>query len=469
LKVSTVILAAGQGTRMKSDLPKVLHPLAGRPMIRYVVDIALALEPASVVVVVGHGVEQVWKVVGEGVAYALQAEQLGTGHAVLQAAEAAAGQGDTVLVLFGDTPLVRPGTLRKLLEHHAAATTVATLLSFQPDDPTGYGRIVRDPGTGQVLAIVEEKEATPEEKAIGEASSGIYCFRDEWLWPNLARLERRPGGEVYLTDLVDVARRQGEGVAAMPASDALEVIGLDNRLKLARAEAEMRRRINEGWMLAGVTLVHPESTYIEADVEIGIDTTIWPSTYLRGRTRIGPGCTLGPGSVIVDSSLGEGCRVELSVVEQATMERDSNVGPFGHLRRGAHLGEGAHMGNFGEIKNAYLGPGAKMGHMSYLGDATVGAGANIGAGTITCNYDGQRKHRTVIGAAAFIGSDTMLVAPVTIGEGAKTGAGSVVTRDVPPGAMAYGVPATIRGELTPEGALPSLAEGHSGPDEVEGK
>jgi bifunctional UDP-N-acetylglucosamine pyrophosphorylase / glucosamine-1-phosphate N-acetyltransferase len=468
LTVSTVILAAGQGTRMRSELPKVLHPLAGRPMIRYVIDSALTLKPARVTVVVGYGAERVRQAVGEGVAYATQAEQLGTGHALLQAADVAAGQADTVLVLYGDTPLIRPETLQTLLARHVAAATVVTLLTFTPTDPTGYGRILRDPGTGQVLAIVEEREATPAEKAIGEANSGIFCFRDEWLWPGLARLKRRPGGEFYLTDLVDLARRQGDAVSAVPAFDSQELIGLDNRLKLAQAEAEMRRRINEGWMLAGVTFVDPKSTYIEADVEIGVDTTIWPSTYLRGQTRIGPGCTLGPGSVIVDSRIGEGCRVELSVVERATMERGSGVGPFGHLRRGAHLGEGAHMGNFGEIKNAYLGPGAKMGHMSYLGDATVGAGANIGAGTITCNYDGQRKHRTVIGDAAFIGSDTMLVAPVTIGDGAKTGAGSVVTRDVPPGALAYGVPATIRAEPAPQGVLPQ-AESGPDPEELEEK
>jgi bifunctional UDP-N-acetylglucosamine pyrophosphorylase/glucosamine-1-phosphate N-acetyltransferase len=218
-------------------------------------------------------------------------------------------------------------------------------------------------------------------------------------------------------------------------------MGVDHRAKLARAEAEMRRRINEDWMLAGVTLIHPEATYIDASVEIGPDTVIWPNTLLQGQTRIGAGCTIGPGSLIRSSTIGDGCRVELSVVEEAVMEDGSEIGPYGHVRKGGHLGLGAHMGNFGEIKNATLGPGAKMGHFGYLGDATVGAGANIGAGTITCNYDGTRKHRTEIGAGAFIGSDTMLVAPVTVGEGAKTGAGSVVTRDVPPAGLVYGVPA----------------------------
>jgi bifunctional UDP-N-acetylglucosamine pyrophosphorylase/glucosamine-1-phosphate N-acetyltransferase len=454
LNLTVIVLAAGEGTRMKSDLPKVLHSLAGRPMVRYVVDVARSLEPACLVTVVGYGADLVRQVLGDEVVYAVQAEQLGTGHAVQQAKAAAAGRASTVLVLYGDTPLIRFESLRQAVAHHEARGAVATILTFRPDDPAGYGRILRKAGTDEVLAIVEEKEATPEQRRIDEASCGIFCFRDEWLWPNLERLERRPTGEFYLTDLVAVAREQGESVTALCVADALEVMGLDHRLKLAQAEAEMRRRINERWMLAGVTLIHPETTYIEAGVEIAADTVIWPNSLLQGQTRIGGGCTIGPGAVIRDSTVGNGCRVELSVIEQAVMDEGSSIGPFGHLRKGAHLGVGARMGNFGEMKNAYLGPGAKMGHVSYLGDATVGAGANIGAGTITCNYDGKRKYRTVIGAGAFIGSDTMLVAPVEIGDGAETGAGSVVTHDVPPGRIAYGVPARVKpisAEEEPEG------------------
>ncbi|MFN2245320.1 MAG: DapH/DapD/GlmU-related protein, partial [Anaerolineae bacterium] len=272
-----------------------------------------------------------------------------------------------------------------------------------------------------------------------------------WLWPSLAEIEKSPAGEYYLTDLVAIARAQGEPVTAWTVADPLEVIGLDHRVKLAQGEAEMRRRINHRWMAAGVTLVDPEATYVDADVEIGSDTTIWPNTYLQGQTRIGQECIIGPGSIVRDSSIGDRCRVELSVVEQAIMEEDSDIGPFGHLRKGAHLGKGAHMGNFGEMKNSYLGPGAKMGHVGYLGDATVEAGANIGAGTITCNYDGKHKHKTLIGKQAFIGSGTMLVAPVEIGEGATTGAGSVVTRDVPDRSVAYGVPARVRSTPDEEG------------------
>jgi bifunctional UDP-N-acetylglucosamine pyrophosphorylase/glucosamine-1-phosphate N-acetyltransferase len=444
LTLTMVILAAGQGVRMKSDLPKVIHPLAGRPMVQFVLDAARALDPTNLVAVVGYGADLVCEAMGGRILYVTQAEQFGTGHAVQQAEGVVAGKAGTVLVLYGDTPLIQPGTLKKMVDHHHAEGAAVTLLTFGPRDPTGYGRIVRDEGTGQVLAIVEEKEATPAQRAIGEVNSGILCFRDEWLWPNLAQLERRPGGEFYLTDLVALACAQGEPVAALHVSDPMEVMGLDTRLKLARAETEMRQRINERWMRAGVTLVHPETTYIEANVEIGADTVIWPNTLLQGQTRIGQRCTLGPGTVIRDSTIGDGCRVEMSMVEQATMEEGSDVGPFGHLRKGAHLGVGAHMGNFGEVKNSYLGPGAKMGHFSYLGDTTVGPRANIGAGTVTCNYDGQRKHRTIIGEGAFIGSGTMLVAPVEIGDGATTGAGSVVTRDVPPGSVAYGVPAKAR-------------------------
>ena len=455
MSLTIVVLAAGQGVRMNSDLPKVMHPLAGRPMVRFATDASRALAPENLIVVVGYRADLVRGAAGEGITFVTQDEQLGTGHAVQQA-QLAAGQASTVLVLYGDTPLIRPETLRQVVGHHEETGAAVTVLTSRQPDPTGYGRIVRHPGTDSVLAIVEERDATPEQKAIDEVSSGIFCFRDAWLWPNLVEIPKSPGGEYYLTDLVAIARAQGELVTAWTVADPLEVIGLDHRIKLAQGEAEMRRRINEGWMAAGVTLVHPATTYIDADVEIGSDTAIWPNTYLQGKSRIGRGCTIGPSSVIRDSEIGDRCRVELSVVEQAIMEEDSDVGPFGHLRKGAHLAKGAHMGNFGEIKNATLGPGAKMGHFSYLGDATVGAGANVGAGTITCNYDGEHKHQTVIGARAFIGSGTMLVAPVEIGDGATTGAGSVVTRNVPANSVAYGVPAKVR--VAPDAEEPEVED-----------
>jgi bifunctional UDP-N-acetylglucosamine pyrophosphorylase/glucosamine-1-phosphate N-acetyltransferase len=326
---------------------------------------------------------------------------------------------------------------------HTTSGAAVTILSFRPEDPSGYGRIVRDAVSDRVLAIVEDRHATTEQRAIREVNSGIFCFADGWLWSNLARVRPRPGGEYYLTDLVEVACERQQRVEAM-AAGSLEVMGLDVRSKLAQAEAEMRRRINAHWMLSGVSLLDPATTYIDAGVEIGTDTLVLPGSYLHGKTRIGRRCSIGPGAVIRDSTIADGCRVQLSVVEGAIMEAGSDVGPYSHLRKGARVGAGAHVGNFGEIKNSTLGPGVKMGHFSYLGDATLGAGVNVGAGTITCNFDGTTKHPTVVGDGAFIGSDTMLVAPVTVGEGARTGAGSVVTDDIPPHSVAFGVPARVR-------------------------
>jgi bifunctional UDP-N-acetylglucosamine pyrophosphorylase/glucosamine-1-phosphate N-acetyltransferase len=440
---SIVILAAGQGTRMKSQLPKVLHPLAGRPMVKYVLDVATQLEPISLALVVGYGAQQLRQVLGDEILYVEQLEQLGTGHAVLQARELVAGQAETVLVLYGDTPFITRQTLEAMLAHHTKDKAAITLLTFRPDDPADYGRILRGE-SGGVAGIVEHKEATPEQREITEVNSGILCFRDAWLWSHLEGLQPKHG-EYYLADLVELAVAEGELVAAK-AADATEVMGLDDRVNLARAEALMRQRINEGWMLAGVTLLDPASTYIEASVEVGQDTVIYPNTHLRGSTTIGRDCRIGPDTIIRDSAVGSGCVIEASVVEGATVEDDVDVGPFAHLRKGAHLAKGVHVGNFGEIKNSYLGPGTKMGHFSYLGDATLGANVNVGAGTITCNYDGERKHPTVVEDDVFIGSDTMLVAPVKVGKGAKTGAGAVVTRDVSPGQVVYGVPAKAKEE-----------------------
>jgi bifunctional UDP-N-acetylglucosamine pyrophosphorylase/glucosamine-1-phosphate N-acetyltransferase len=440
---SIVILAAGQGTRMKSQLPKVLHPLAGRPMVKYVLDVATQLGPISLALVVGYGAQQLRQVLGDEILYVEQLEQLGTGHAVLQARELVAGQAETVLVLYGDTPFITRQTLEAMLAHHTKDKAAITLLTFRPDDPADYGRILRGE-SGGVAGIVEHKEATPEQREITEVNSGILCFRDAWLWSHLEGLQPKHG-EYYLADLVELAVAEGELVAAK-AADATEVMGLDDRVNLARAEALMRQRINEGWMLAGVTLLDPASTYIEASVEVGQDTVIYPNTHLRGSTTIGRDCRIGPDTIICDSAVGSGCIIEASVVEGATVEDDVDVGPFAHLRKGAHLAKGVHVGNFGEIKNSYLGPGTKMGHFSYLGDATLGANVNVGAGTITCNYDGERKHPTVVEDDVFIGSDTMLVAPVKVGKGAKTGAGAVVTRDVSPGQVVYGVPAKAKEE-----------------------
>jgi bifunctional UDP-N-acetylglucosamine pyrophosphorylase/glucosamine-1-phosphate N-acetyltransferase len=446
MKLATVILAAGQGVRMKSDLPKVLHPLLGRPLVTYAVETARALTGTTPVLVVGYGAEAVRETVGDDAVFVEQAEQRGTGHAVLQAREVLQGQSDLVLVTYADMPLLTTETLRQLVKRQQENSGPITMLTLVEENPRGFGRVIRDE-SDVVIEIVEEAVATPEQLAIRELNAGVYCFNADWLWTHVDRIPLSlPKREYYLTDLIGMAIAEGLRVEAVTAEDAAEALGINTRVHLAEAESVLRRRINEHWMLAGVTLLDPTTTYIEPGVTIGKDTTVWPNTHLRGQTTIGEQCHIGPNSIVVDCRIGNRCRVLASVLEQAVMEDGSDIGPFCRLRKGAWLCEGAHMGNFGEMKNATLGPGAKMGHFSYLGDAEVGARVNIGAGTITCNYDGVRKYKTVIEEGAFIGSDTMLVAPVRVGKGATTGAGAVVTHDVPENALAYGVPARVRGE-----------------------
>jgi bifunctional UDP-N-acetylglucosamine pyrophosphorylase/glucosamine-1-phosphate N-acetyltransferase len=448
-KLSIVILAAGQSTRMKSELPKVLHPLAGKPMVQYAVETAADLTSEKPLLVVGNGADQVRRAVGDRVIYVEQKEQLGTGHALLQTRPLLEGRRETVLVWYADMPLLSADTLRQLIELQKEGKGPIAMLTVEADDPMGFGRILRDE-SGRVVGIVEEAVATDAQKAIKELNCGVYCFDGDWLWPHLTQLPLSPKGEYYLTDLVVMAVAEGQAVEALKIGDVTEVLGINERTHLAQAEAVMRQRINEKWMLEGVTLLAPALTFIDATVEIGQDTVVYPNTHLEGATVIGRQCRLGPTTIVRDSTIGDGCTIEASVVEGAVLEDGVDVGPFSHLRKGAHLAKGVHVGNFGEIKNSYLGPGTKMGHFSYLGDATVGQEVNIGAGTITCNYDGQRKHRTIIEDGAFIGSDTMLVAPVRVGAGAKIGAGSVVTHDIPPHSIAYGVPARVKGKVEEE-------------------
>jgi bifunctional UDP-N-acetylglucosamine pyrophosphorylase/glucosamine-1-phosphate N-acetyltransferase len=443
VKLATIILAAGQGTRMKSELPKVLHPIAGRPMVSHAIDATLALGGARPALVVGYRADLVRQTIGDRVDYVVQSEQLGTGHAVMQARAAIEGRGDDVLVLYGDTPFIGVETLRAMLDEHVRAGATVTLLTFRPADPLRFGRIVRGE-SGGVVDIVEFKEATPDQLAIREVNSGILCFKASWLWSHLDRLQPKHGhGEYYLTDLVALAAAEGQTIAAREAP-AEEVVGIDDRARLAWAERLMRDRIAQRLMLSGVTLIDPAATYISAETVVEPDTTIYPGTHLEGETRIGRGCRIGPNAIVRDSVIGDGCRVEASVVENATLEENVRVGPFAHLRKGAYLERGVECGNYAEVKNSRLGAGSKQHHFSYLGDATLGRQVNIGAGTITCNYDGVKKHRTEIGDDVFIGSDTMLIAPLRVGTGAKTGAGSIVTHDVADGEVVYGVPARAR-------------------------
>jgi bifunctional UDP-N-acetylglucosamine pyrophosphorylase/glucosamine-1-phosphate N-acetyltransferase len=361
----------------------------------------------------------------------------------MQARAAIEGRGDDVLVLYGDTPFIGVETLRAMLDEHARAGATVTLLTFRPPDPLRFGRIVRGE-SGGVVDIVEFKEATPKQLAIREVNSGILCFKAGWLWSHLDRLQPKHGhGEYYLTDLVALAAAEGQTIAAREAP-AEEVVGIDDRARLAWAERLMRDRIAQRLMLSGVTLIDPAATYISAETVVEPDTTIYPGTHLEGETRVGRGCRIGPNAIVRDSVIGDGCRVEASVVESATLEENVRVGPFAHLRQGAYLERDVECGNYAEVKNSRLGAGSKQHHFSYLGDARLGRKVNIGAGTITCNYDGVKKHRTEIGDDAFIGSDTMLIAPLRVGTGAKTGAGSVVTHDVADGEVVYGVPARAR-------------------------
>ena len=440
MEVASVILAAGQGTRMKSKIPKVLHPILGRPLVFYALEAASKAASSRPVLVIGHEAEAIRQEVGEAADFAYQAEQLGTGHAVQQAEKLLQGKVDLVLVSYADMPLLTANTLQQLVEAQKSNAGPITMLSVMSENPRGFGRVIRYED-GSVQAIVEEVQATPEQLAVRELNAGAYCFSADWLWDALRRIPLSPKGEYYLTDLVGIATEDGLSVRAIVAEDRNEVIGINTRVHLAEAGTLMRQRINRHWMLAGVTFVDPSSAYIEPGVTIGRDTVIWPNTYLQGETMIGEDCTLGPNTIVRDTRIGNGCSVLSSMLEKAILEDNVEIGPFGHLRKGAHLAQGVHMGNFGEVKNSYLGPGTKMGHFSYLGDATVGQNVNIGAGTITCNFDGQQKHPTEIGDGSFIGSDTMLVAPLKLGEGAHTGAGAVVTKDIPAHSLAVGMPA----------------------------
>jgi len=440
MDVTTVILAAGQGTRMRSKTPKFLHPLAGQPLLEYSLRLAEGLGGHQPVIVVGHGADAVRERFGMRAAFALQEQQLGTGHALLAAESMLKARGGLVVVIFADMPLIKAETLKRIVELQASNSGPVSLLTVELPDPHGFGRVVRDEN-GDVRAIVEEAVATPAQKAIRELNASVYCFKADWLWPALQRIQVSPKGEYYLTDIVEIAVRDGLAVQAYQTPDATEAVGINTRVHLAEASAILRQRINETWMLAGVSIIDPASTYIETDVQIGQDTVIWPNTHLKGQTVIGAECVIGPNTTIDACAVGQRCTVLESVLEKSVVEDDVQMGPYAHLRPNVRVGKGAHIGNFGELKNSTLGEHVKMGHFSYVGDAQIGDYVNISAGVITCNYDGCNKNKTVVEKNAFIGSDTMLVAPVTVGQGAITAAGSVVTRDVAPFTLVMGVPA----------------------------
>lgn len=431
-----ILLAAGKGTRMKSRLPKVLHKLGGKYMVEHVLNAVGELGVKEFIAVVGHEAELVQEALGEEVSYALQSEQLGTGHAVMMAMPNIKEEEGNVLVVCGDTPLIRSETYQKLWDHHLENQGACTVLSAILPDPTGYGRIVRNQ-EGTLAKIVEEKDALPKELPIQEINTGTYCFDLKYLKEALKSITpNNAQGEYYLTDVVGILRSRGLSVNAVIAEDFEETMGINSRYQLAEAEKVIRMRKISSLMDDGVTIVDPATTYIEQGVVIGQDTVIEPGTFLRGKTVIGTECTIGPNADIKDSIIGDYVLINRTVMVEASVGDECNIGPFAYLRPGAELGRKVKIGDFVEIKNSVIGEQSKIPHLTYVGDSDVGKNVNIGCGTITCNYDGLHKYRTVIKDGSFIGSNTNLVAPVEVGEGALVGAGSTITKNVPDGDLA---------------------------------
>ena len=446
--IGVIILAAGKGTRMRSSRVKVLHEICGVPMLAYPIELARDLRPERIAVVVGFQAAEVRKTfadrlaregMDEKVVWVEQAEQLGTGHAVTCAREPFDSFPGEIVILYGDVPLLRAEMIEALLGRHRSCGAAATVLTVILDDPTGYGRIIRDPD-GEIARIVEHRDAGPDELAVHEINTGIYCFDGSFLFEALDRLgDANDQGEYYLTDIVEIARDEGRTVAGLEAWDRREVEGINNRRELAEAVRTVQREILDWRMLAGATIVDPDATYIEREVRIGKDTVIEPGCTIRGATRIGEGCTIEYGSRITDSEIEDGVHIKSgSVIDRSRIAREATVGPMANIRPGCDIGPRARIGNFVELKKAIVGEETRVAHLTYLGDAELGRNVNIGCGTITCNYDGVDKHRTVIEDDVFVGSDTQLIAPVRVGRGAYVGSGTTVTLDVPPNALAVG-------------------------------
>ena len=442
MSLAIIIMAAGKGTRLKSRRPKVLHEIGGKPLLAHVIAAASKIvAPADIYVVVGHQAERVEAALAAtGVNFVLQAEQLGTGHAI-QSAQQAIAKYDHILVLSGDVPLIRPETIRQLWDFHQLQGAAMTLLAALPENPFGYGRVIRKDGQSvEVEAIVEQKSLAPGQESMREINTGIYAFRTPTLLKHLNQLSSgNSQGEYYLTDMAQILTAAGERVVAVTAPDANEILGANTIAELVALDAALRSKTAQRLMAQGVTIFLPETCVIDADVEVGPDTVIEPYVQLLKATRIGSDCLIRSGSMIENSVISDEVLVRNScVIEDSSIGRGAKIGPFAHLRMGSEIGEDAHVGNYVETKKARLGKGAKANHLTYLGDAQIGAGSNIGAGVITCNYDGVNKHTTIIGERVFVGSDSTLVAPISIGDGAYIGAGSCITREVPADALAVG-------------------------------
>ena len=447
MDLAGVIMAAGEGTRMRSRNPKPLHKVCGKEMVRYPVELLRAAGAERIVVVVSQwNAEAIRAVLGDSVEYTVQTDLDGTGGALACCRMLLHGQADRVLVVGGDSPLVAEESVSSLLNKHISSESQMTFLAAPAEGRTDLGRVVTE--GDRVIRIVEANDSGASE-GVGavKVNAGVYCFDGYWLWQALDKMVASASGERYLTSLAAIGTDEGSCVVCVDVVDSTEVLGVNDRVQLSVVEAVMRQKIRDRWMRAGVTMTDPASVYIDADVSIGMDTVILPNTMLTGRTFIGENCEIGPNSVLRDTRVGNSCRVTSSALEEAVMEDHTDIGPFSHLRPGAYLESGVHIGNYVEVKESRFKAGAVMGHFGYAGDATIGERVNIGAGMITCNYDGKDKHRTVVEDEAFIGCDTMLVAPVTVGQGSITGAGAVVTKDIPPARLAVGVPATIKRNL----------------------
>lgn len=431
-----IILAAGQGTRMKSKLYKVLHPVCGKPMVQHVIDQVKSLNINDIVTIVGHGAEKVKEQLGNDSQYALQAEQLGTAHAVLQSEEMLADKEGVTIVVCGDTPLIKAETMEALFKHHEETNAKATILTAKAEDPTGYGRIVRN-AEGFVEKIVEHKDATEQERSINEINTGTYCFDNKLLFESIHKVSNdNVQGEYYLPDVIEILKNQGEIVSAYVTDSFAETLGVNDRVALAEAERTMKKRINETHMRNGVTIIDPDNTYIGPDATIGQDTVIFPGTTISGQTVIGSECQIGPNSEISDCEIGNNTVIRQSAAFSSKIGSEVNIGPFAHIRPDSDIHDEVKIGNFVEIKKAVFGRGSKASHLSYIGDAEVGSDVNIGCGSITVNYDGKNKFLTKIEDGVFIGCNSNLVAPVTIGKGAYVAAGSTITEDVPGEALA---------------------------------
>ncbi|MED4648935.1 bifunctional UDP-N-acetylglucosamine diphosphorylase/glucosamine-1-phosphate N-acetyltransferase GlmU [Bacillus inaquosorum] len=431
-----VVLAAGQGTRMKSKLYKVLHPVCGKPMVEHVVDEALKLSLSKLVTIVGHGAEEVKKQLSDKSEYALQAEQLGTAHAVKQAQPFLVDEKGVTIVICGDTPLLTAETMEQMLKEHTQREAKATILTAVAEDPTGYGRIIRG-ANGAVQKIVEHKDASEEERLVTEINTGTYCFDNEALFRAIDQVSNdNAQGEYYLPDVIEILKNEGETVAAYQTGNFQETLGVNDRVALSQAEQFMKERINKRHMQNGVTLIDPMNTYISPDAVIGSDTVIYPGTVIKGEVQIGEDTIIGPHTEIMNSSIGSRTVIKQSVVNHSKVGNDVNIGPFAHIRPDSVIGNEVKIGNFVEIKKTQFGDRSKASHLSYVGDAEVGTDVNLGCGSITVNYDGKNKYLTKIEDGAFIGCNSNLVAPVTVGEGAYVAAGSTVTEDVPGKALA---------------------------------